>query len=295
MKTIGIYAGKFDQKDKEYINTIIKEIEKRNGRIIFYEETLKKISSHLEKNQNFETFKNAEELSKNADFLFSLGGDGTLLSTVSFICDSGIPVLGFNFGRLGFLSNTKTSDIETAIESIFKSSFTISKRSLLKLKTLNNEKIEKNINFALNDISITKKESNYMLLIHTYVDGFKLHSLWADGIIISTPTGSTAYSLSCNGPIVTPDCQNFILTPIAPHNLSVRPVVIPNSSKIKIIVESKNNTFNLTLDSKTQSVKSNSEICIEKEEFDINLVNLNQSNFLDTIRDKLSWGVDKRN
>lgn len=295
MKTIGIYAGRFDIREIEHLKSIIQEIEKHNGRIMIYKDTFKKVSEYLENKEKIEIFENAEQLQSEADFLLSLGGDGTLLSTVSFICNSGIPVLGFNFGRLGFLSNTKTSDIATAIESIFSGSYSISKRSLLKLKTINNQTFEKDLDFALNDISITKKESNYMLLIHTYVNGHKLHSLWADGIIISTPTGSTAYSLSCNGPIVTPDCQNFIITPIAPHNLSVRPVVIPNSSKIKFVVESKNNTFNLTLDSKTHSVKSKSEICIEKENFEINLLNLAQSNFLETIRDKLSWGIDKRN
>lgn len=296
MKTIGIYAKKIEKKDFEHLISIIEHINNRNSKVLIYKDVFDELKENNLIKIPIDFFETSKDLREKADFLLSLGGDGTMLSAVTLIEDSGIPVLGFNFGRLGFLTNSNTTDIQKAIDSLFSNNFTLSKRSLLKLKTLNNKNIEHKLNFALNDISITKKDSNSMILIHTFINNNILHSLWADGIIISTPTGSTAYSLSCNGPIVTPDCQNFIITPIAPHNLSVRPVVIPNNTQIKLIVESKyNSKFNLTLDSCTYSIKTLTEISIEKENFEINLVNLEQTNFLQTIRDKLNWGIDKRN
>jgi len=226
--------------------------------------------------------------------LISIGGDGTLLDSVTYVRDSNIPILGINIGRLGFLSNIDINNIKLGINAIFTNNFCLSKRSLLELKSISNTKVP-DINFAINDITISKKDSNSMIVIHTLVNNLHLNTYWADGLIVSTPTGSTAYSLSCSGPITTPDCENFIITPIAPHNLSVRPVIIPDNAEIKLIVESRNKFFNLTLDSRTISIKANTEIIIKKANFNINLATLHDNCFFQIIRDKLHWGDDKRN
>jgi len=230
---------------------------------------------------------------EDVDYLFSIGGDGTLLKAAAFIRDPKIPILGINTGRLGFLSNVSTAQIEESIVSILKGEFDLDKRTLLEIDTDNNPFGDEN--FALNEITLQKKDTTSMVIIHAYLDGEFLNSYWADGLIISTPTGSTAYSLSCNGPIVLPGSGNIIITPIAPHNLNVRPLVIPDDKEITLKIEGRTDYFLIALDSKSVTVPSSIEINIRKSNKHINLIRLKEHSFLKTLREKLMWGLDKRN
>jgi NAD+ kinase len=294
MKTIGIYARKFGQQHKKSVQSILSSIENAGGKVLIFKNLHHILEKEFDIPRYSGTFDSYEQLSGSADFLISLGGDGTLLEAVTYVKNSRIPILGINIGRMGFLSNIDVLDINTAINALFNNKYTTSDRTLLKLHSISDCQLPETP-FAINDITISKKETNSMIVIHTFVNDIQLNTYWADGLITSTPTGSTAYSLSCAGPILTPDSQNFILTPIAPHNLSVRPLVIPDNSIIKFIVEGRSKSFHLTLDSRTISVKTGSEITIKKEAFKVQLISLPGDNFFQIIRDKLHWGSDKRN
>jgi NAD+ kinase len=227
------------------------------------------------------------------DLFCSIGGDGTMLNTVTFVGDSGIPVVGINTGRLGFLSGINIEEIEHSIEDILNGNYDIDKRALIRLDTNNN--LFGKRNFALNEIAVSRKDSSAMITIHAYLNDVFLNSYWADGLIISTPTGSTAYSLSCGGPVVMPDSENFIITPISPHNLNVRPVIISDRDVIRLKVEGRNKEFLVSLDSRPMSFESEIDLVIKKEAFKINLIRLKGNDFTSTLRQKLMWGVDKRN
>jgi NAD+ kinase len=238
-------------------------------------------------------FDKHQELHNRADILVSVGGDGTMLEAMTLVRDAGIPVMGINLGRLGFLSSISTSGIDNAIDSILAKDYKLDQRTLVKLTQPKD--LFGRLNYGLNDLTITRKDSASLIVLHVYIDDLFLNSYWADGLIIATPTGSTAYSLSCGGPILTPGSANFVLTPIAPHNLTVRPIVIPNSSKIRIIAEGRDEQFLVSLDSRRAVIYSNFELVIEKAEFNINVVQLREMNFYATIREKLKWGLDARN
>jgi NAD+ kinase len=225
--------------------------------------------------------------------LISIGGDGTMLDSVRLVRDSGIPIVGINLGRMGFLSSIPRSAIIPAIDDIFNKRFQLVKRTLLCLHSPSD--LFSDFGYAINEISINKRDTSSMVVVHTWVDGHFLNSYWADGLLIATPTGSTAYSLSCNGPILTPDSSNFVITPIAPHNLSVRPVVIPDNSLIRIRVESRDNQALISLDSQTATLNANTELLIGRADFQINLVQRADETFFSTIRAKLHWGSDIRN
>jgi NAD+ kinase len=212
---------------------------------------------------------------------------------MTLVREAGIPVMGINLGRLGFLSSISTSGIDNAIDSILAKDYKLDQRTLVKLTQPKD--LFGRLNYGLNDLTITRKDSASLIVLHVYIDDLFLNSYWADGLIIATPTGSTAYSLSCGGPILTPGSANFVLTPIAPHNLTVRPIVIPNSSKIRIIAEGRDEQFLVSLDSRRAVIYSNFELVIEKAEFNINVVQLREMNFYATIREKLKWGLDARN
>lgn len=200
--------------------------------------------------------------------------------------------MGINLGRMGFLSSVQKEMIIPAVEEIVKGNFILNQRSLIQLQTPD---LFGNLNFALNELTINKKDSSSMILIHVYVNNQFLNSYWADGLIIATPTGSTGYSLSCNGPILTPDSENFVITPIATHNLTVRPIVIPDNSLIRINVEGRENRFLVGLDSRSVTIDSSTELLISKADFKINLVKQSNDDFFATIRKKLKWGLDFRN
>ena len=239
-------------------------------------------------------YDNEEELDNfDPDFLISLGGDGTILDATVLIQSKDIPILGINMGRLGFLANVAKSNIESSLDALFTGRFQLDFRSLLQVRTSCGKLMKPN--FALNEITLARKESTSMITVHTYLNGNYLNSYWADGLIVSTPTGSTGYSLSCGGPIIMPNSDNFVLTPIAPHNLTMRPFVINDSNTLRMQVESRENEFLASLDSRIHSFNTETELLIQKADFRIALVQTELQDFPSTMRNKLSWGRDHRN
>ena len=241
---------------------------------------------------DFSTFTASKGLDASFDMFVSFGGDGTILDTITSI-KKGIPVVGVNSGRLGFLSNTAKTDIKKVIRQLMNNEYRIEERAMLNLET--KSKLFGKYNFALNELTIHKKDSSSMITIHIFVNGIFLNSYWADGVIIATPTGSTAYSLSCGGPILMPNSNNFVITPIAPHNLNIRPMVVPDDSVIELKVEGRDQKFLATLDSRSEEISIENLLVVTKSELKINLVQFPNQDFFKTIRNKLLWGADKRN
>jgi NAD+ kinase len=238
-------------------------------------------------------FTNQADLKGEVDFLISVGGDGTLLDTITLVGDTGIPIIGINMGRLGFLSSIAKDEIIPAIDEIINKKYSIDQRTLLKLETSNH--LFGEFNYALNDITVYKNTPISLLTIKTFINDEFLNTYWADGLIVATPTGSTAYSLSCTGPILTPDSANFVITPIASHNLTVRPIVVPDDSKISLVIESRGFECFVGLDSRIEKIDNTIRLDISKENFKINLLRLSNQFFYKTIREKLKWGLDIRN
>lgn len=252
-------------------------------------EILEERSEHLPESTVFEGYDQLD----GVECVISVGGDGTLLQTVNLVRDREIPVLGINTGRLGFLSHARTDEIELVVQKLRKKEYTIDARSLIQASC---ETVDLgDFPVALNEIALQKKETSTMITVNVWLDGALVNAYWSDGLIIATPTGSTAYSLSCGGPIVMPASQNLVVTPIAPHNLSVRPFVIPDHMPITLQAEGREDEFLLTIDSSTFALSPEDSIIIEKAPFDFNLINLGDNTFFDTIRKKLSWGLDIRN
>jgi NAD+ kinase len=239
------------------------------------------------------TFSGSHDLDDSFDALFSLGGDGTLLDTVCLVRDKKIPVLGINYGRLGFLASLGKEKIDEAVEALKSRTYVSDRRGLLHLDA--SSPLFGDSPFALNEFVIHKREFSPMIKIHTYLNGEFLNTFWSDGLIVSTPTGSSGYSLSCGGPVVFPDSESFVITPIAPHNLNIRPIVVPNHNVLSFEVEGRVDDFICTLDSRKELVEKNIQLAIRKEEFCFNLIRLNENNFLRTLREKLTWGFDTRN
>ncbi len=238
-------------------------------------------------------FQGAADLDEHIDALISLGGDGTLLDTVCLVRDKQIPVLGINYGRLGFLASLGKETIDEAVKALQERTYVLDRRGLLHLDASIPMFGEEP--FALNELVIHKREFSPMIKIHTYLNGDFLNTFWSDGLIVSTPTGSTGYSLSCNGPVVFPESESFVITPIAPHNLNIRPIVVPNNNVISFEVEGRTDDFICTLDSRKEVVAKTVQLAVRKESFSFNLVRLNENNFLRTLREKLTWGFDTRN
>jgi NAD+ kinase len=243
--------------------------------------------------ETMESYSDHQSFQENTDFAISIGGDGTFLKTVLFVRDSGIPVLGINMGRLGFLANVNKERIREALLKLQNNDYRFTERSLIKVDT--ESKLFGEENFALNELTLHKKDSASMISVNVDVNNERLNNYWADGLIISTPTGSTAYSLSCGGPIITPGCSVTIITPIAPHNLNVRPVIVPDHLPIRLSAEGREASYLLTLDSRSESINHDCVIEVSKADFTIKVVEFNDYTFLDTIREKLLWGLDKRN
>lgn len=239
------------------------------------------------------TFEDAQSFKQHTDLVLSIGGDGTFLKTVLFVKDSQIPILGINMGRLGFLANVNKDKIEEAVDLMVKKMYQLKPRTLIQMESVNHFFGERN--FALNELAIHKKDSASMISVEVHVGNEYLNNYWADGLIISTPTGSTGYSLSCGGPIVSPETPVFVITPIAPHNLNVRPIIITDDLEIRIRVNDRNNSHLLTLDSRSENIQEKTEIVIRKAPFIVQTVQFANFSFFDTIRDKLLWGLDKRN
>ena len=233
------------------------------------------------------------DFNSGIDLSITLGGDGTFIQNVKFIRDSGVPVLGINTGRLGFLANVSKEYLEEAMDLVRKKKYVLQGRSLIRVETDANHFGDDNV--AFNEVTLQKKDTSSMITVHASLEGKYLNSYWADGLIVATPSGSTAYNLSCGGPIITPGCQVHILTPIAPHNLNVRPMVVPDHMPIKLNIEGRNRTYLISLDGKSMSIRQNEEVTIHKANYMINVIKFEDNNFLDTIRNKMLWGIDKRN
>lgn len=290
---IAIFGKSFSKENNEYIQQLVDKLESHDISLLFYEPFYKKLKDHISLKPETHVFTSHAEIIGKVDFLFSIGGDGTLLNTITLVRDSGIPILGINLGRMGFLSSISKEKIDAAIEQLLNKRFNLDQRTLLRLETSNN--IFGDLNYALNEMAVYKKYPFSMLKIQAYVNNEYLNSYWADGLIVATPTGSTAYSLSAGGPIVLPHSQNFLITPIATHNLTVRPIVIPDNSQIKIKIVGRTKEFFVGLDSRSEIVDSSVELTVKKEEFKLNLIQLEDENYFTTIREKLMWGLDVRN
>ncbi len=290
--TIAVYARSTKDNHSAYIEQIYTILKAENVELIIHEPYYKFLKENYNFNIKLDTYSNSEQLISKAFYLICLGGDGTMLETVSLVKNSGIPVLGVNTGRLGFLASVNKDDLTKALQQLLKEEFTLDKRELIEISGCTN--CFGDVNYALNEFTIHKKDSSAMIHIDTYIDGVFLNSYFADGLIVSTPTGSTAYSLSCGGPIMMPDSDNFIITPIAPHNLTVRPIVVSNNKKLSFQVSGRSDSFNIALDSRSAQIPSGPEITIKKADFRINLINLEGQHFFTTLRNKMMWGLDRR-
>jgi len=292
MIKIGIFGKNLKSETFPFIQTLFNKLSSVYAHVFIHEEIHQQIQ-HKIMMQNPRVFHGYDDIKNQLDFMISLGGDGNMLSTVALVRDSGIPIIGINLGRLGFLASINKEHINKAIDCLVEKKYTIEKRSLIKL--ISSKKLFGELNFALNEISIYKRQPNSMISVNVHVNDQYLNSYWADGLIVATPTGSTAYSLSTGGPIIHPDAHNFIITPIAPHNLSVRPVVIPDNTVVRMKVAERDGGFLVSLDSRTIEFESGVDLQVEKGDFEIQLVRLPEENFFGTIRAKLLWGIDKRN
>ena len=293
MMTIAFYARPVKDNVPDYVKTLNTRLNKEGINLIIFEPYYSYLKKEFGFNLEIPTFSSYNELKKQKpDCLISLGGDGTMLETLNFIRDTGVPVLGVNTGRLGFLASVYKEDYTNAIDKLIEKQYTIHSRALLQLQKPN-DLFEMNV--ALNECTLVKKDSSSMLTIDVHIDGAFLNSYWADGLIISTPTGSTAYSLSCGGPILEPTSESFILTPIAPHNLNVRPIVINDNSEISLKIKGRDKQNLISLDSKQATIQTDEEVILKKADYRFNLINLNGQNFFNTLRNKLMWGLDKRN
>ncbi|MDG4945626.1 NAD kinase [Weeksellaceae bacterium KMM 9713] len=290
---VAIYGMQFSEALEDFMPELLDKFREKEVEFQVEEkflEILKFIKSiNLE---NVPTFKSHEDMWDDLDLFFTFGGDGTILSAITIVQDSNVPMVGVNTGRLGYLAGINKKEILPYLDDILAKNFKISRRSLVKIHSPG---LHLKFPFALNEVTLMRKETTSMITIDAYIDGQLVNSFWADGLIISTPTGSTGYSLSCNGPIISPETENFVITPMAPHNLNVRPLVIQDSVEIRLIVHSRVPKYSLSLDNRLDSIDVKHEICVSKADFMVNIVQLNHSNYLETLRQKLFWGIDRRN
>jgi len=292
---IAIY-GQYYQNDTEpIIKDIFVFLNKNSIELVIEAEFLTMLyDKELVKN-GYKTFSSHKELDSSFDMLISIGGDGTILRAATLIRGSGIPILGINAGRLGFLASVQKENIDQFLQIVIDKKYTISPRTLLSLSCSPKNSEIQEINFAMNEITVSRKDTASMITIETSLNGEYLNSYWADGLIISTPTGSTGYSMSCGGPVLTPDVKSLVITPIAPHNLNARPLVIPDKTEIRLKVSGREDYYLVSLDSRIASIKKESILTIKKTPFKINMVEIPEETFLKTLRNKLLWGEDKRN
>lgn len=290
---VAIYSRVIDAEQHPDVQQLFDELARNNIRIMIYYPFLETIKSSFQNIENLQVFHKSDDLDESIDFVISLGGDGTLLDTVILVKNKNIPVLGINFGRLGFLAGIGRKELHTAVRALVNRTYVIDKRSLIHLD--GNKELFDGVPYGLNEFAIHKTDTSPMIKIHTYLNGEFLNTYWADGVIVATPTGSTGYSLSCNGPVVFPESSSFVITPVAPHNLNVRPIVVPDNYIISFEVEGRADNFICALDSRKEIVDKKILLAVRREVFYISLVRLAENNFLQTLRSKLSWGLDTRN
>ncbi|MEP7373751.1 MAG: NAD kinase [Chitinophagaceae bacterium] len=288
-----IYSRILEEDQKENVQIFFDELAKQKIEPVIFQQFFEQIKDNIRLPGSTTIFSLSEDLTDEIEFIISLGGDGTLLDTVTLVRDKDISIMGINFGRLGFLASIGKEDIKTAIQAIAKRTFVVDKRTLIHLDA--DLPLFGSIPYALNEFSLHKRDTASMIKIHTYLNGEFLNTYWADGLIMATPTGSTGYSLSCGGPILFPDSGSFVITPIAPHNLNARPIVVPDDHVISFEVESRSENIICSLDSRREIVGKNVSLAVRKESFKINLLRLNENSFLQTLHNKLTWGLDRRN
>ena len=291
MKNIAFFGKALAPENGEYMRQLFAKLNENQIGVTLYRPFAELVKEYLPDGMAFGFFTSHSDL--NADLLLSIGGDGTILDTVPFVLDSGIPVLGINMGRLGFLSSVSKNEIAQALDSVLSGYFTVEQRTLLELVSPNN--VFGDVRYALNELNVIRNPEHSLLAIKVFVDNVYLNTYWGDGILLATPTGSTAYSLSAGGPIIAPNAKNFVITPIAAHNLTVRPIVIPDDSTIRIQVEGREKQFVFSMDSRSCTLDTSVQLEVRKADFCINLVRMPGEDFFGTIRNKLMWGKDNRN
>jgi NAD+ kinase len=292
---VAIYGQYYQNSTEPIIRDIFVFFNENNVEMVIESEFLKLLYEKKIIKKEYKTFHSYSELDSSFDIMISIGGDGTILRAATLVRDSGIPILGVNAGRLGFLAMVQKDEISEFLQFVIEKKYTISERTLISLTSSTEISNIEDLNFAMNEISVSRKDTTSMITIETYLDGEFLNSYWADGLIIATPTGSTGYSMSCGGPILTPNVKSLVITPIAPHNLNARPLVITDDTEIRLKISGREDQYLVSLDSRIASVKNESVLTIKKTPFKINMVEIHEETFLKTLRNKLLWGEDKRN
>jgi NAD+ kinase len=287
-----LYNRVFEEADIPLLQHTFSFLKENQLRVILFRDFYERLQPHIDFEEPPLLFQSNKDLPPQTDFMISLGGDGTMLDTVSYIGNSGIPVIGINLGRLGFLADIPENEIDSAWQGLLRGSYSIEKRSLIHLDS--NIPLFGESPYALNEFTLHRKDSSQMIKIHTYLNGEFLNTYFADGLIVSTPTGSTGYSLSCNGPVMFPQASVFVITPVAPHNLNIRPIVVPDDYVVSFELDGRTDQFLCTLDSRMEAITKEVQLAVKKESFEIALVKMDEHNFLKTLRQKLYWGADNR-
>ena len=291
---VAIYSRGFDLDQRQSLNALLLELHKHDVAICIFHDLLQKFELCAPVGKEpYIPFTSAYDLPENIDCLISLGGDGTVLDSVTLVGDSNIPILGINYGRLGFLASISKDELSLMVDALVNRTYVIEKRALIHLDA--NIPVFGTTPYGLNEFVLHKRDTSPMIKIHTYLNGEFLNSYWADGIIVSTPTGSTGYNMSCNGPILFPDSASFVITPVAPHNLNVRSIVVPNTSVISFEIEGRTDELICALDARKEIVPKTIELALKQELFSVSFIRLNENSYLTTLRTKLTWGLDKRN
>ncbi|MBW1657087.1 NAD kinase [Flavobacterium quisquiliarum] len=292
---IAIYGQYYQNSTEPIIKDIFMFFNSNNVEMVIEENFLKMLYEKQLVKKEYKTFSPSTALDNSFEMLISIGGDGTILRAAAFVRNSGVPLLGINAGRLGFLAKVQKENIDILLQYVIDQNYTTSERTLLGLTAEPQNEAFEELNFAMNEVTVSRKDTTSMITVETYLNNEYLNSYWADGLIISTPTGSTGYSLSCGGPILTPDVKSLVITPIAPHNLTARPLVIPDDTEITLRVTGREDQYLVSLDSRISSVKNESILKIKKTDYKIKMVEIPGETFLKTLRNKLLWGEDKRN
>ncbi|CAL2102203.1 NAD kinase [Tenacibaculum sp. 190130A14a] len=295
MKKVAIYGQSYTITAEKEIQILLTCLEKHNTEVFFESSFHKLLQENNSLNGSYSVFSDFKDLTDDFECMFTIGGDGTILRAVTYIRNLNIPVMGINTGRLGFLATVQKDQIVEAIEQLANKEYRIQERTLLEIETSPKTHEFSELNFALNEVTIARRNTTSMIGVRTYLNNEYLTNYWADGLIIATPTGSTGYSLSCDGPVILPNANNFVITPIAPHNLNARPMVIPDNTSIELEVSAREKDFLISLDSRITTVSQETKVKIKKASFTIKSIQLNKQSYLKTLRSKLLWGEDTRN
>ena len=290
---VAVYNRVLNSSHVQYINLFLEKLKNNGFEPVLFEKFYVALKDADPTIAKYDVFSKHKEIADQVEYIFSLGGDGTLLDTVTLVRDSNIPIVGINLGRLGFLSSISQEEIDEAIKALQNKDYIVDSRSLIHLDS--NKPLFAQTPYGLNDFTIHKKDTSSMIQVHAYLNGEFVNSYWADGLIVATPTGSTGYSLSCGGPIISPTSNSFVITPVAPHNLNVRPIIVSDDSVISFEIEGRSKNLMCSMDSRFVSIDYSYQLAVRKEDFSIKMVRLTGRNFLSTLRDKLAWGADKRN